>query len=434
MRNDMTRRTFVRTLAVGGAAAVVMPAWARGEPKGPNDRITLGFIGVGTMGRGHLKSSLGDADIQVVAVCDVVKERRESAKKMVEDAYAKARDKENYKGCAVFNDFRELLDRKDIDAVLIATPDHWHALPAVYAARAKKDIYCEKPLTRTIAEGRRVVEEAKKNNVIFQTGSQQRSEFGGHFRTAVELVRNGRIGKVKTVWIGVGAPNKPCDLKEEEVPEGTDWDRWLGPAPKRGYSSVLCPKGVHNHFPAWRNYREYAGGLLADMGAHHFDIAQWALGMDGGGPVSIEPPEGKAETGLRYVYASGVEMFHGVEPHLPKGLPTDCVFHGSDGTIFVSREEIIVAPGRLAKAPLPEGGFRAYPSNNQRRNWIECVRSRKEPICPAEVGHRSATVCHLGNIGYQLRKKLKWDPAAERFDDDEANKLIDQPMREPWKF
>jgi predicted dehydrogenase len=151
MRNDMTRRTFVRTVAVGGAAAVAMPAWARGEPKGPNDRITLGFIGVGTMGRGHLGAFLGDADVQVVAVCDVVKERREDARKRVEDAYAKARDKENYKGCAAFNDFRELLERKDIDAVVIATPDHWHALPAVYAARAGKDIYCEKPLTRTIA-------------------------------------------------------------------------------------------------------------------------------------------------------------------------------------------------------------------------------------------------------------------------------------------
>jgi predicted dehydrogenase len=433
VRNNMNRRMFLQTLTITGTASVVLPRWSRGDPKGPNERITLGFIGVGVQNRGHLNAFLGMGDVQVVAVCDVVKERLAAAQKTVEDRYAKARDKDNYKGCLAVKDFREVLDRKDIDAVVIATPDHWHALVAVHAARAGKDIYCEKPLTRTIAEGRHVVEEAKKKKIVFQTGSQQRSEFGGRFRQAVELVRNGRIGKVKTVHIGVGAPNKPCDLPEQAVPEGTDWDLWLGPAPKRGYNEILCPKGIHNHFPAWRNYREYAGGLLADMGAHHFDIAQWALDMDGSGPVSIEPPE-KGNTGLKFTYANGIVMIHGVEPHLPKGLPTDCVFEGTDGTVFVSREEIMVAPGKLLKTPLPEGGFRAYPSDNHRRNWIECVRSRKETICPAEVGHRSATVCQLGNIGYQLRKKLKWDPVKEQFDNAEANQLIDQAMREPWKF
>src|SRR5260370_13393178 len=215
MGNNMTGGTFLRTVAIGGAATVVLAAWGRGEPKGPNDRITLGFIGVGTMGRGHLGAFLGDADVQVVAVCDVVKERLESAQKLVEDRYAKAREKENYKGCATFKDFRELLDRKDIDAVVIATPDHWHALPAVYAARAGKDIYCEKPLTRTIAEGRRVVEEAAKKKIIFQTGSQQRSEFGGRFRTAVELVRNGPIGKVNTARPAPHAPHKPSPPQQQ---------------------------------------------------------------------------------------------------------------------------------------------------------------------------------------------------------------------------
>jgi predicted dehydrogenase len=317
--------------------------------------------------------------------------------------------------------------------VVIATPDHWHALVCVAAARAGKDIYCEKPLTRTIGEGRRLVEEATKKSIIFQTGSQQRSEFGNHFRDAVDWIRNSRIGKIKTIHIGVGAPNKPCDLPELETPEGTDWDTWLGPAPKRGYNEILCPKGIHHHFPAWRNYREYAGGQVADMGAHHFDIAQWALDMDNSGPVGIEPPE-KGDSGLKFTYANGVVMYHGVEPHLPKGLPTDCVFEGTDGTIFVSRGELMIAPAALAKAPLPKDGFRVYPSNNHHRNWIECIRNRKPTICPAEVGHRTSTICQLANIGYQLRKKLKWDPAKEKFDDDEANKLIDQPMRAPWKF
>jgi predicted dehydrogenase len=236
------------------------------------------------MGRSHLGGFLNMNDVQVVAVCDVVKERREDARKRVEETYGKQK-KGEYKGCAEYVDFRKLLDHKDLDAVVIATPDHWHAIPCILAARAKKDVYCEKPLTHNIAEGRRIVQEVDKAKIIFQTGSQQRSEFGNHFRLAVELVRNGRIGKLQTIRIGVGGPNKPCDLPTQDVPEGTDWEMWQGPAPVRGYNEILCPKGIHKHFPAWRAYREYAGGQVADMGAHHFDIAQWAMDMDGSGPI-----------------------------------------------------------------------------------------------------------------------------------------------------
>ncbi len=425
-----SRRSFLKAAAVTGLAGPTLLAAARAdEPKkrSPNDRITLGFIGVGTMGRGHLGSFLGMPDVQVLAVCDVVRERRDSARKMVEDRYG--RDKKGeYKGCQAFNDFRELLDRKEIDAVVIATPDHWHAIPAVFAARAGKHIYCEKPLTNVIADGRKIVDAVKDGKVIFQTGSQQRSEFGGRFRRAVELVRNGHIGRVKTVRIGVGGPAVPCDLPEQQVPDGTDWDLWLGPAPKRGYNEVLCPKGVHRHFPAWRNYREYAGGGLADMGAHHFDIAQWALGMSLSGPVKIEPPsDPKATTGLKFTYANGVEMFHGAK--------TDCVFEGTNGTIRVSRGHLESDPAGLVKQPPTADDLRAYPSDNHRRNWIECIKARRETICPAEVGHRSATVCLLGNIGYWLRRPLRWDPAKERFvDDEEANKLVSREMRAPWKL
>ena len=426
MQNKLNRRIFLQTLALSGAASIVSPTWSRGEGKSPNERIQLGFVGVGTQGRGHLGAFLGMDDVHVVAVCDVVKERLDLAKKMVEDKYAKAKEKDNYKGCVAVKNFQELTDRKDIDAVVIATPDHWHALVAVAAARAGKDIYCEKPLTRTIGEGRRVVEEAKKKKVIFQTGSQQRCEFDGRFRLAVDLIRNGRIGKIKTVRVGVGAPNKPCNLPTQDVPEGTDWDLWNGPSPARGYNEILCPKGIHKGFPNWRAYREYAGGALADFGAHHFDIAQWALDMDGSGPVSIEPPPGKEEKGLRFVYANGIEMFH--------GGPSGCTFEGTDGVIYVDRPKIESKPESILKEPLGDKAVRVYLSTNQKRNWIECVRSRKEPLCPAEVGHRSASVCHLGNIGYQLRKKLKWDPVKEKFDDEEANKLIDQAMRAPWTF
>jgi predicted dehydrogenase len=423
-RQSLSRRQFVGALA---AAPILLTSSARGDDKKPpGDRITLGFIGIGVQGRYHLGSLLGRGDVQVVAVSEVVKERREDAKKRVEDHYGKDK-KAEYKGCAAYNDFRELLDRKDIDAVVIATPDHWHAIPCVLAARAGKHVYCEKPLTLTIAEGRAVADAARKAGIVFQTGSQQRSEYGGKFRQAVELVRNGRIGEVKTVHVGVGDPARPCDLKEEPVPDGTDWNTWNGPSPQRGYSSILCPKGIHNHFPAWRDYREYANGGLADMGAHHFDIAQWALDMDGSGPVKVEPPQGKANRGLRFTYAGGVEMFH--------GGPSGCTFVGTNGLIYVDRHTIQSQPEGILKDPPAKDAKQVYGATDHRGNWLECVRTRKETICPAEVGHRSATVCMLGNIGYWLRRPLRWDPKAERFvGDDEANKLLAREMRAPWKL
>jgi predicted dehydrogenase len=416
-----SRRRFLQALAAG------LPLAGRAAAASPSDRITLGFIGVGTMGRSHLGAFLGMPDVQVVAVCDVVRERRESARQMADTRYAGRKAKGTYKSCAAFGDFRELLARKDIDAVVIATPDHWHAIPCVLAARAGKDVYCEKPLTHAVAEGRRIVEEVARAGVVFQTGSQQRTEFGGHFRRAVELVRNGRIGKVKVVRIGVGGPPVPCELPAQPVPEGTDWDFWLGPAPKRGYNEILCPRGVHKHFPAWRSYREYGGGGLADMGAHHFDIAQWALDRDGSGPVKVEPPAGRATSGLKFTYADGVVMYH--------GGPTDCVFEGTAGKILVSRGHIATEPASILKEPIGARDWHAYPATSHHRNWLECVRSRKPTICPAEVGHRSATVCHLANIGYRLRRPLRWDPVTERFvGDAEADGLLSTRPRAPWKM
>jgi predicted dehydrogenase len=321
---------------------------------------------------------------------------------------------------------------------VIATPDHWHHIPCVLAARAGKHIYCEKPLTHNVAEGRQIVSEVKKAKVIFQTGSQQRSEFGGHFRKAVEYVWNGRIGTLKTIRIGVGGPSRPCDLKGEPKPEGTDWDAWLGPAPEREYSSVLCPKGVHGHFPAWRVYQEYAGGQVGDMGAHHFDIAQWAMKMDGSGPVEVIPPANpKADRGLRYVYASGVVMIHNEfeKDKAGKEIKADCVFEGTEGTILVGRGGISSQPDTILKEPLGEKAAKVYPSSSHHGNWLECIKSGKETICPAEVGHRSATICHLGNIGYHLGRKLKWDAAKEQFvGDSTANKELTREPRAKWKL
>lgn len=426
----LSRRSF---LAATAAAPLV---YSRAPGMAANDKIALGFIGVGTMGRGHLGGFLGRTEVEVVAVCDVVKERLESAVTTVEKRYADRIKSGAYKGAKAYTDFRELLDHKGLDAVVIATPDHWHHIPCVLAARAGKHIYCEKPLTHNIAEGREIATEVKKAKVVFQTGSQQRSEFGNRFRAAVEMVWNGWIGTVKTVRIGVGAAAIPCDLKGEEVPPGTDWDRWLGPAPERAYSSVLCPKGVHSHFPAWRNYREYAGGQLADMGAHHFDIAQWALKKDDTGPVRVVPPKEKSDRGLRFVYADGTVMIHNEFEKGPDGreVRADCVFEGTDGTILVGRGQLEVRFRTGAPVQFPGAPKRVYPSTSHHANWLECVRSGKEPICPPEVGHRSASVCHLGNIGYRLNRELTWDPAKERFVGDEAaNKELARAPRGNWK-
>lgn len=429
----LSRRSF---LAASAAAPLVFSRSANAVDA--NEKLTLGFIGVGTMGRGHLGGFLGRKEVEVVAVCDVVKERLDNAKGMVEKRYADRIKSGDYKGVKTYGDFRELLELKGLDAVVIATPDHWHHIPCVLAARAGKHIYCEKPLTHNIAEGRQIVEEVKKGKVIFQTGSQQRSEFGGHFRKAVEYVWNGRIGKLKTVRIGVGGPAKPCDLKGEEKPEGTDWDFWLGPAPEREYSSVLCPKGVHGHFPAWRNYQEYAGGAMADMGAHHFDIAQWAMAVDRSGPIEVIPPKDpKTGRGLRFVYDSGVVMIH---DEFEKGkdgkeIRADCVFEGTDGIILVSRGGISSLPDTILKEPIGEKEKHVYPSSNHHKNWLECIKSGKETICPPEIGHRSASICHLGNIGYRLGRKLKWDPAKEVFvDDSTANKELSRENRAKWKL
>jgi predicted dehydrogenase len=376
------------------------------------------------MGRGHLGSFQGMKDVQVVAVCDVVAERRDDAKKRADDHYSKQLGKES-KDCQAFSDFRKLLDLKNLDAVVIATPDHWHTLVCIAAARAGKHIYCEKPLTHCVAEGRKLVQEVGKAGITFQVGSQQRTEFGGRFRLAAELVRNGYLGKIKTVRIGVGGPAVPCDLPAQEAPAGTDFDFWLGPAPKRAYNEILCPRGIHSHFPARRNYREYCGGQVADMGAHHFDIAQWALDMDATGPTKIEPPA-KGDSGLKFTYANGIEMFH--------GGPADCTFEGSLGVIKVSRDKISSEPGDILKTVFAGKDVRLGTAKDHRRDWLDAIRAKRQPTCTVEIGHRTATICHLCNIGYWLRRNLTWDPAQEKFvGDDEANKLLVHAGRGEWK-
>lgn len=425
-----TRRRFLQT----AAAAATLPLLGRSQVwAAPSDRITIGFIGTGYMGAdNHLPRLLNRDDVEIVAVCDVVKERYDRAADMIEQKYGERKKSGKFQGVTKYTDFRELLAQPGLDAVLIATPDHWHTIPCILAARAGKHIYCEKPLTHNIAEGRRIVEEVAKAGVTFQTGSQQRSEFGGHFRTAVEYVWNGRIGKLERVRIGVGGLPRQCELPAQEIPEGTDWNMWLGPAPELPYNDELCPRGVHKHFPNWRGYIEFAGGGIADMGAHHFDIAQWAMETDRSGPVEIVPPEDPASgKGLRLLYANGVEVIHDV---FEEGIKADCVFEGTDGKILVSRGGISSMPEAILNEPLGDNARHVMPSDNHHTNWLEGIRNSAPTICPAEIGHRSASICHLTNIGYRIGHSLKWDPEKEVFlNDEEANKQLTREPRGEWK-
>ena len=430
-----SRRTFLKTaaLAAGGVAfPYVIPGSALGLDGAtpPSNRITMGFIGIGKMAKGHLDAFLDDPSVQILAIADVERNRRVSQSQKVNEGYAGRYEKGSYKACTDYNDYRELCARADIDAVLIATPNHWHALNAVEAARNGKDIYLEKPQARTIGESRSILENVRRYGRILQVGSQQRSDTA--FRFACELVRNGRIGKVHTVYVNVAGPPEEFYAPEEPVPDGLDWDFWLGPSPWRPYSSIVAPPESYDGWPHWRDYRDYAGGMMTDFGAHHYDIAQWGLGMDDSGPVDVVPPAAPAMQGLEYTYANGVKMIHGPGDN-PKSAVT---WIGTEGKVSVNRGQYLeTEPAWLKQEVIGPNEVHLYRSDNHKNNWLEAIRTRKEPICPPEVGHHTAIVCHIGNIAYWLRRPLKWDPAKEGFvNDPEANRLLERPMRSPWQL
>ena len=419
----LSRRSFVKSASAAVATPLIVSSGALRAGASANDKITIGAIGTGKMMYGsHLPHFLKMPEVQVVAVCDVDTTRREAAKKRVDTAYANT-------DCAEYNDYRDLLARDDIDAIACATPDHWHAMVILDACKAGKDIYCEKPLTNNLAEAKMVMDTVNAANIIFQTGSQQRAS--DNFRYACELVQNGRIGKIKEVRVSVGGPPQPCNLPGEEMEPGLDWNLWLGPAPMRDYSSVLSPRGVHNHFPSWRNFSEYGGGGMTDWGAHHFDIAQWGLGMDKSGPVEIIPPEKPAlGRGVRFVYDNGVEVVHGGSFGVE--------FVGEDGEIRVNRGKLESTPENIIKEPIAEKEIHLYESpggshSGHRQDWVNCIKSRKQPNCPIETGARTVAVCHLGNIAYTHGeelggKSLKWDPQKWEFvGNDAANAWRDYP-------
>jgi len=317
--------------------------------------------------------------------------------------------------CGEHNDYRELLDRRDVDAVVIAVPDHWHALIAVHACEAGKDVYCEKPLSLTIAQAHLMVDAARRYGRVFQTGSQQRSS--PEFRRACELARSGRIGKVREVLVNVWGTSRPCHLPAEPVPAGLDWERWIGPAPWRPYHSGLHPYN-------WRAYRDFSGGMMTDWGAHHLDIAQWGLGRDGSGPVEILPPS--SGNWVTYRYEDGVVVRCG-----EVGV-NGVRFVGERGRITVNRGYFLAEPEEAAE-PLGPGDVHLYTSPGHHEDWQQCLASRRRPITDVEIGARSVTVCHLGNIAIWLGRAIRWDPVKQEITGDaEAARWMDRPLRAPY--
>lgn len=417
------RREFVcmtGALLAAPLASPLVAAAARLSRVAANDRIGLGLIGMGVQNRYHLGRFLNMSGVEVRAVCDVDTTRREHA-------HAKVIEKRG-SDCGMYNDYRDLLAHEDIDAVVISTPDHWHAIQVIDACRAGKDIFCEKPLSFTLHESRVMIEAVRKHGRVLQTGSQQRSEYGHRFVTACEYVRNGRIGEVLNVNVGVGHAPMWCDLPEETMEPGLDWDRWLGPAPMRPYHSALSPRGVHGHYPTWRGYREYAGGYLADMGAHHFDIAQWGLRADETGPIEVMPPsEPHAMYGASLRYGNGAVVTH--------GGPSGTTFIGTQGMIHVDRGRLVSVPESILEKPLDESDERLPRHADHYVDWLDCLRTRAKPICDVEIGARSAAVCHLLNLAYWYRRPLKWNPQMWTFEGDhEANGWRDYDRRTGYKL
>lgn len=425
-KNKISRRNFVGTTAAGAAAFTVMPELTIAGNIG-SGKISLGFIGTGIQSHGLLKSLSKCPETVVLACCDVVSTKLEKFK-----GEAQAINDQKWKGEKVevtgYKNYRELLERKDIDAVVIATPDHWHAQIAVDAAKAGKDIYCEKPMAATVAEGRAMVNATRKYKRVFQTGNMQRS--WRNFRHASELVLNGYIGDITEVNVSVGPPVKALDLPVVPCPENVDWDMWVGPSLYREYSPVLAPPVEDTRFPNWRNYREFGGGMITDWGAHMFDIAQWALGMDESGPVEFNPPTEHAIIGLQMKYKNGVIMNHS-----NWGESNAVQFIGTKGKIEVSRSFLRSNPANIVETEIKPTDKHLYKSDDHYQDWIDAIKKRSKPISDVETGHRTSALCNIANIAYELQRPLKWDPAKEQFiGDAAANMMLSRAYRGKWNF
>jgi len=450
LSNQPTRRDFLKAGAAAAAAVAlptIVPSSVFGA-KAPSNRINMGCIGLGGMGTANMRAFLNNPEVQVLAVCDPVRASneyghwyrhgwngpwlgRESGRQIVNDHYSKQTRSGTYKDCASFIDFREIVSRSDIDAVTVVTPDHWHAVISIAAANTGKHIYCEKPLTLTIDEGKAMVQAVRRNGVILQTGSHERSK--PRTRLMCELVRNGYIGQLKQIEVRVGPNHRKAPegaSQPSPVPDWLDYNMWLGPAPWAAYHKDRC-------LYKFRFITDYSGGNLTNFGAHSIDMGQWGNGTDYTGPVEVEdlgsefPKDGLFDVAtkvhFRARYANGVEMI------CKTGHPTTFVrFHGTEGWIANNGR---CQPGDLYRRNIGPHELRLYHSNDHHRNFIDCIKTGKDPAAPVEIGHRSATICHVGNIAMRLKKKLQWDPHKEEFvNDDEANRMLSKPMRAPWRL
>jgi predicted dehydrogenase len=435
-RNILTRRDFIKAAATAAIAPAIVPSSVFGRPS-PGDTLLLGCIGVGRQGQADMQEAIYrglEAGARVVAVCDIDSHRAEDAQWLAEKIYAAELGKNGYKGCAVYGDFRKLLARDDIDGVLIVTPDHWHAGHAVAAANAKKDIYVEKPMTYSIAEGQRLVKTVRANKRILQVGSQQRSSV--YFRTACELARNNRLGKLSLIRVTLPSDVGTGDPRTMPVPKNLDYDFWLGPAPLAPFSEDRVHPQRNYERPGWLQIEQYCRGMITGWGSHMNDIAQWGNGSDDTGPVEFEGKGDFPDRGLFDVHTTfHVEALYanGVRLVMETGDPAGVRFEGDRGWIFVQREKIDASDPAILRQKIGDDEIKLYQSPNHMKNFLECMRSRKEPVAPVEVGHRSNSVCVLAHIAMKLGRKLKWDPKAERFvGDDEANRWLDYSHRAPW--
>jgi len=427
-KKNINRRQFLKKVGSAAVGATGFAYIVQGSALGKDghvaasNRIVMGCIGMGGRGTGNMKGFTGTGEVQVVAVCDVDADRLKRAQELLASKY-------NNKNCAAYHDFREMLARDDIDAVSIATPDHWHALPAVAAAKAGKDIYCEKPLVHIVAEGQALVDAVRRYNRILQTGSQERS---GRARYACELVRNGRIGKLHTIRTFLPTDNRRCGPQPPmPVPEGFDYDTWLGPAPWAPYTEKRC----HSSF-RWN--LDYSDGELTDRGAHVNDIALWGAGPFLKGPIEIEgqgqfPTEGLWNTAtayrIRYRCANGIEWI------LTSDGPRGIKFEGTKGWIFVHIHgaKLEAEPKSVITSVIGPDEIHLHESPGHHLDFLQAIRTRQDPVAPVEAGHKTATFCHIGNIALLLGRKAVWDPEAEQFiNDSEANRMLSRPMRSPW--
>ncbi|MHA8098995.1 Gfo/Idh/MocA family protein [Aquirufa aurantiipilula] len=431
--NDgLNRRDFLSKASLAFGSIMIVPRHVLGgkRPDGssylaPSDVLNLGFIGTGKQGRGLSNSFLSTGQVRISAISEVYQAKANLFLDRVKENYAKNPTWGAYSTIPVYQDYRELLASKNVDAVVIATPDHWHAAMAVRAAEAGKDIYCEKPLSLTVKEGRAMVNAARKHKRVFQTGSMQRS--WPEFRQAVELIRNGYIGEVKSIKVNVGPPPEAYRLPAQSIPEGLDFEKWLGPNEAVAFNSELAPPITQDVFPNWRKYKEFGGGGMTDWGAHMFDIVQWALDMDQSGPVKVSAPNGKDQPYLTYTYANGITMTHqtwewnsGVE------------FVGTEGTLRSARKKLETSKPELKDRVIGPNEKHVYKSENHYIDFIQAIRNRTMPICDVEVGHRTASVCNIGNIAYAVNKSLEWNPKTEKFNDAEANALLGRKLNKTW--